>query len=146
MDLDGQTFSVKYSPGESDTNMFGGNSNWRGPIWMPMNYLIIESLERYHYFYGDTFKVEFPTGSGNRVNLQEAATEIAQRLIKLFTLNNEGIRPSMGSYQHFQKGESWESKILFYEYFNAETGEGLGASHQTGWTALILRLIKKYSV
>ena len=145
INIDGQVFSVKYSPGESETGMFGGNSNWRGPIWMPMNYLIIESLERYHYFYGNSLKVEFPTRSGNMINLKEAAKKIAHRLIKLFTQNNEGKRPSMGEYKHFKKDAIWEDKVLFYEYFHAETGEGLGASHQTGWTALILRLIKKYS-
>ena len=144
LNIDGENMSVSYSPGESETPMFGGNSNWRGPIWFPMNYLLIESLERYHYFYKDSLKVEFPTGSGNLVNLQDAATLVAQRLIKLFIFNNKDMRPAMGNYESFKKGKKWENKVLFYEYFHAETGEGLGASHQTGWTALILRLIKKY--
>ena len=144
LNIDGQEMSVKYSPGESETGMFGGNSNWRGPIWIPMNYLIIEALERYHYFYKDELKVEFPTGSGNYVNLKDAAALIAKRIISLFEFNNEGKRPCMGDYSEYKKGNVWEKHLLFYEYFHAETGEGLGASHQTGWTALVARLIKKY--
>ena len=142
--IDGREMSVKYSPGESETGMFGGNSNWRGPIWIPMNYLIIEALERYHYFYKDELKVEFPARSGNFVNLQEAAALLAQRIISLFEFNNEGRRPCMGSSEQFKAGNVWEKHLLFYEYFHGDTGEGLGASHQTGWTALVARLIKKY--
>ena len=142
--IDGQEMTVKYSPGESETGMFGGNSNWRGPIWIPMNYLIIEALERYHYFYKDEFKVEFPSGSGNKINLKEAAALIAKRIIALFEFNNEGKRPCMGEHDKFKKGQDWEKHLLFYEYFHGETGEGLGASHQTGWTALVARLVKKY--
>ena len=144
LNINGEDMSVSYSPGESETGMFGGNSNWRGPIWMPMNYLIVEALERYHYFYKDDLKVEFPTGSGNWVNLQEAAKLVAKRLISLFEFDKSGKRPCMGEYPKYRKGGEWENHILYYEYFHAETGEGLGASHQTGWTALIARLIKKY--
>ena len=144
LNIGGEHMSVKYSPGESETGMFGGNSNWRGPIWMPMNYLIVEALERYHYFYRDDLKVEFPTNSGNYVNLQEAAALLAKRLISLFEFGKDGKRPCMGECPKYMKGGEWENHLLFYEYFHAETGEGLGASHQTGWTALIARLIKKY--
>ena len=144
LNIGGEHMSVKYSPGESETGMFGGNSNWRGPIWMPMNYLIVEALERYHYFYRDDLKVEFPTNSGNYVNLQEAAALLAKRLISLFEFGKNGKRPCMGECPKYMKGGEWENHLLFYEYFHAETGEGLGASHQTGWTALIARLIKKY--
>ena len=143
VELNGQTHSVAYNPGDSDSPMFGGNSNWRGPIWFPMNYLIIEALERYHKFYGDDFQVEFPTGSGKKVNLDEAAGLISQRLIRLFRRDPEtGRRPSHGDSQ-FHETESEKDLILFYEYFHAETGEGLGASHQTGWTSLVNRLIRK---
>jgi len=144
LEIGGQKMSVKYTPGESETGMFGGNSNWRGPIWIPMNYLIIEALERYHYFYKDDLKVEFPSRSGNFVNLKEAASLLAQRIISLFEFNNEGKRPCMGDYDKYKKGQVWDKHLLFYEYFHGETGEGLGASHQTGWTALVAKLIKKY--
>ena len=144
MFIDGEEHRVDYTPGESASGMFGGNSNWRGPIWLPLNYLIVESLERYHYFYGDTLKVEFPRGSGNWINLQEAAANIARRLIKIFEFNTAGQRPCMGKEEKYRRGGPWEKFILFHEFFHAETGEGLGASHQTGWTALIARLIQKY--
>lgn len=123
LDLDGEKMSVKYTPGESDTRMFGGNSNWRGPVWFPINYLILEALQRYHHFYGETFTVECPTGSGNWVTLDKAAQEIERRLIKLCPPDEEG-------------------RVLFYEYFHGDTGRGLGASHQTGWTALVARCIE----
>ena len=143
VDIEGGIHTVEYTPGESDSPMFGGNSNWRGPIWFPMNYLLIEALERYHHFYGDEFQVEFPTGSGDFIHLKEAARRISERLVSLFDHHPEGSRPSHGDSPLHAKGEVGENLIHFYEYFHAETGEGLGASHQTGWTSLVSRLIHK---
>ena len=137
----GNSWKVSYVPGESDSGMFGGNSNWRGPIWFPLNYLIIEALERYHYFYGDDLKVECPTGSGNQMNLQEVARYIAQRLAGLFKTDGAGHRPAHGGVPQYATDPHWKDLILFYEYFHGETGKGLGASHQTGWTALVTRLL-----
>jgi hypothetical protein len=134
---DKQTFTVKYTPGESDNNMFGGNSNWRGPVWVPMNWLVIESLRRYHTFYGDDFKVECPTGSGKYMTLAEVADELSRRVLRIFERNEEGIRPVFGNSEKMQSDEHFKDYLLFYEYFHGESGRGLGASHQTGWTALI---------
>ena len=138
--------SVKYTPGESDSPMFGGNSNWRGPIWFPVNYLLIEALERYHEFYGDDFRIEFPTGSGQMVNLKQAADDISRRLVALFKKTpgeNGARRPAHGD-SGLHAGDRAELDLIhFYEYFHPETGEGFGASHQTGWTALVSRLIDK---
>ncbi|MEM9281423.1 MAG: glucosidase [Verrucomicrobiota bacterium] len=136
--------SITYTPGESDSPMFGGNSNWRGPIWFPTNYLLIEALERYHHFYGDDFKVEFPTGSGDFVTLQEAAVRIGQRLISIFSTDEKtGKRPANGRSRIHHSDRPEADLIHFYEYFHADTGEGLGASHQTGWTSLVSRLAFK---
>ncbi|EGD76636.1 hypothetical protein PTSG_07748 [Salpingoeca rosetta] len=135
--------SVEYTPAESTTSMFGGNSNWRGPIWFPVNYLIIEALDRYHYFHGDNLKVEVPTGSGNLMNLREAANEIARRLAHLFERTSGGKRPCNGPSPVY--GEKDKDLMLFYEYFHPETGRGVGASHQTGWTALIARCLSRLS-
>ena len=134
---------MKYTPGESETDMFGGNSNWRGPIWFPTNYLLIEALERYHFYYGESFKVEYPKGSGNELNLREVARDLCGRLVGLFTENEDGSRPCFGNVEEYADKKEWQDLILYYEYFNAETGEGLGASHQTGWTSLITHLIHK---
>lgn len=139
----GKTNSVSYVPGESDTGMFGGNSNWRGPIWFPTNFLIIEALERYHYFYGEGFTVEFPTGSGRQASLRDIAINLCDRLISLFLPDEDGKRPCFGESQFYQKSESWQDLLLFHEFFHGETGEGLGASHQTGWTALVVRLVRE---
>lgn len=142
--LEDGTHSIAYSPGESNSPMFGGNSNWRGPIWFPTNYLLIEALERYHHFYGDSFTIEFPTGSGNMITLGEAAKQLSRRLVSLFLVNSEtGKRPSEGDSRLHAHTPHSESILQFYEYFHAETGKGLGASHQTGWTALVSRLIHK---
>ncbi|HNU42841.1 MAG TPA: glucosidase, partial [Cyclobacteriaceae bacterium] len=130
----GSQFSVCYQPGESDSYLFGGNSNWRGPVWFPVNYLIIESLQRFHHYYGDDFKVEHPTGSGNMLTLREIASELSQRLIGMFKTNAEGKRPIYGDTDLFQSDPEFKNHLLFYEYFDGDTGRGLGASHQTGWT------------
>ncbi len=144
--LNHQQFSVSYIPGESDSGMFGGNSNWRGPIWFPVNYLILEALDQYHDFYGDTFKVECPVGSGTMLTLKEVADEIARRLTRLF-VSEDGKRPINELRPFFDEDEHWNEFVMFYEYFHGDTGRGLGASHQTGWTALVIncfdRLQKK---
>ena len=137
----GQRHEVPYTPGESTTGMFGGNSNWRGPIWFPINYLLIEALERYHYFYGDSLTVTGPDGS--KLNLQEGAAAVCDRLIALFQPDAEGNRPCFGKDERYRDDPHWKDLHLFYEYFHAETGKGLGASHQTGWTGLIVRLIRE---
>ena len=140
--LSGTQFSVNYQPGESETGLFGGNSNWRGPIWMPVNFLIIESLQRFHYYYGDDFKVEFPTGSGNLLNLNQISQELTKRLIRLFLKDKNGNRPVSGNNEKMQNDINFNSYILFHEYFNGDNGKGLGASHQTGWSGLIAKLIQ----
>ena len=143
LSLDGHSFSVGYTPGESDTGLFGGNSNWRGPIWFPVNYLIIEALETYFDFYGDTFKVECPVGSGNEMNLQQVACELSARLSRLFLPNQSGDRPINDRDPRFRADSNWKDLVLFYEYFNGDTGRGLGASHQTGWTALVINCLQR---
>jgi hypothetical protein len=137
----GQEYRVRYVPGESDSGLFGGNSNWRGPVWFPANYLLIEALERYHHFYGDSFMVELPTGSGRRVNLKVAARELAQRLVRLFLPGDDGRRACHGKRPAGPVDDRLQDMVLFHEYFHGDTGQGLGASHQTGWTALVARLI-----
>jgi hypothetical protein len=139
----GNRNEVRYTPGESNTDMFGGNSNWRGPIWFPTNFLIIEALERYHYFFGDSFTVEYPTGSGNKKTLIEVAVDLCDRLIALFVPNEKGYRPCFGDAPRYSDVPHWQNLLLFHEYFHAETGEGLGASHQTGWTSLVVRLVRE---
>ncbi len=141
IELGGQLDTVDYEPGESTTNLFGGNSNWRGPIWFPTNYLIIESLRRFHRFLGDGFTVECPTGSDTRLTLEGAANEISRRLISIFLDGPDGRRPVFGSYEKFQTDPAWHALIPFHEYFHGDTGQGLGASHQTGWTGLVADLI-----
>ncbi|HWH69682.1 MAG TPA: hypothetical protein VNT26_09875, partial [Candidatus Sulfotelmatobacter sp.] len=140
--VNGQEYRVDYEPGESATGLFGGNSNWRGPIWFPLNYLIIEALERYHYFYGDSLQVECPTGSGRQLTLQQVADELSARLVRLFLPDAAGQRPCFGPDPRYAADPHWRDLLLFHEYFHSETGRGLGASHQTGWTALIIRLLE----
>lgn len=140
----GRTYSVSYLPGESDSSMFGGNSNWRGPIWFPINYLIIESLQKFHEYYGDMQKFEYPTGSGKMFTLKEIAQMLTDRLIKIFVQNEHGERVVFGEYEKMKKDPYFKDNILFYEYFNGDTGKGLGAAHQTGWTGLIASLIEGY--
>jgi len=138
----GSEFLVHYRAGESDSYMFGGNSNWRGPVWFPVNFLIIESLERFHHYYGEDFKVEHPTGSGNLLTLREIAHELSKRMITLFTKNAEGNRPIYGDDKILQKNPHFKNNLLFHEYFDGDTGRGLGANHQTGWTGLVAKLIQ----
>ncbi len=140
---DGYTESVSYVPGESDSYMFGGNSNWRGPIWFPINYLLIESLKTYHEFYGEQFQIECPTGSGNLCTLLEVAQEIQRRLTRLFLPDAEGRRPCHGQETNYAESENWRELVLFYEYFHGDDGRGLGASHQTGWTALVATILRQ---
>ena len=144
LELDGEDARVNYEPGESQTAIFGGNSNWRGPVWMPVNYLLIEALERYHHFYGDSFTMEFPTGSGRRLTLKAIARELARRLTTLFLPDGQGRRPALGTEPRFVNDPHWKDLLWFHEYFNGDTGQGLGASHQTGWTALVTRLIEEF--
>jgi hypothetical protein len=138
----GEEYRVAYAPGEGSTRMFGGNSNWRGPVWFPGNYLLLEALERYHHFYGDDLRVECPTGSGRRLNLREVSEEISSRLTRLFLPDADGRRPCHGDDLRFRSDPAWRDLVLFHEYFDGDTGRGLGASHQTGWTALVLRLLQ----
>ncbi|MFT7643468.1 MAG: hypothetical protein ACI9G1_005233 [Pirellulaceae bacterium] len=138
----GSEHIVQYVPGESDSPMFGGNSNWRGPVWFPLNYLLIQALRRYHAFYGESFKIECPTGSGNLMTLGAVADEIRSRLVKLFLPDESGRRPCHGDEQRYQDDDNWKEHVLFYEYFHGDSGKGLGASHQTGWTALVSELLR----
>ena len=139
--VEGQEYRVNYLPAESDTGMFGGNSNWRGPIWMPVNALLIRALLSFYLYYGDNFKIECPTGSGKMMNLFEVARDIANRLTRIFLRDQSGRRPVYGGTEKFQTDPYWRDNILFYEYFHGDNGAGLGASHQTGWTGLVARLI-----
>ncbi|MDE2313714.1 MAG: glucosidase, partial [Elusimicrobia bacterium] len=140
-DFFGEARAVRYAPGESDSRLFGGNSNWRGPVWFPINYLLVSSLKRYHHFYGDSFLIEFPTGSGRQVTLGQAADELARRLTRLFVPDAQGRRPFYGPGSSLAADPGWKDETLFHEYFHGETGRGLGASHQTGWTALVAPLL-----
>ncbi len=142
--VNGEEFRVAYLPAESDSGMFGGNSNWRGPIWMPVNLLIIRALLSYYLYYGDGFKIECPTGSGRMMNLFEVGKEIADRLTKIFLRDEQGLRPVYGGTEKFQNDPHWRDHILFYEFFHGDNGAGLGASHQTGWTGLVAKLIQLF--
>jgi len=139
----GKKYYVEYAPGESNVHLFGGNSNWRGPVWFPVTYLLIESLQKFHYYLGDEFKVEVPSGSGNRMNLWEIAQLISKRLIKIFQKNAEGVRPVYRELPKFREDPEWSKYILFFEYFHGESGRGVGAQHQTGWTGLVAKLIQQ---
>jgi len=141
----GQEFRVSYVPAESDTGMFGGNSNWRGPIWMPVNVLIIRALLQYYTYYGNEFTVECPTGSGRQMNLYQVAEELTRRLANIFLRDKNGRRPVYGGTQKFQEDPHWRDLILFYEYFHGDNGAGLGASHQTGWTGGIARAMHVFA-
>jgi hypothetical protein len=134
---------VEYVPGESRTALFGGNSNWRGPVWFPVNYLLVEALERYHHFYGNSLRVECPTGSGRMMNLLEVARDLSGRLTRPFLRASDGSRPLHGNERRYAADPLWRDLLLYYEYFHGDSGRGVGASHQTGWTALIARFIEK---
>jgi hypothetical protein len=142
--VDGREYRVDYLPAESDTGMFGGNSNWRGPVWMPINILIIRALQQFYLYHGDHFMIECPTGSGKLMNLFEVSKEIADRLTSIFTRDGQGRRPVYGGSEKFQTDPYWRDNILFYEYFHGDNGAGLGASHQTGWTGVIAKIIQLY--
>jgi hypothetical protein len=142
--LDGQDFEVKYLPAESDTAMFGGNSNWRGPVWFPINLLIVRALLQYYLYYGDGFTIECPTGSGVHMTLYQVAQELADRLISTFVPDDQGHRPVYGMTEKFQQDPYWRDHLLFYEYFHGDNGAGIGASHQTGWTGTVARLIQLF--
>jgi hypothetical protein len=139
----GDEHRVDYEPAESSTGLFGGNSNWRGPIWMPVNYLLIESLQKFHHYYGDDFKIECPTDSGNLMNLWEVSQELSRRLSHIFLRNSDGTRPVYGEMKKFQTDEHWRDYVLFYEYFHGDNGSGVGANHQTGWTGLVAKLLQQ---
>jgi hypothetical protein len=141
--LDGTEHRVSYEPGESTTGLFGGNSNWRGPVWFPVNYLLVEALQKFDHFYGDGLKVECPTGSGRLMTLAEVARELSQRLTRIFLRDAAGRRPVYGDAERFRSDPHWRDLLLFYEYFHGDTGHGLGASHQTGWTGLVAKLLQQ---
>jgi hypothetical protein len=143
LDLNGATYEVRYEPAESSTGLFGGNSNWRGPIWFPINFLIIEALQKFHHYYGDDFLVEAPTGSGTRLTLWQIASNIAQRLESIFVRDADGRRAVFGEVDLFQQDPRWRDYIPFHEYFHGDNGRGVGASHQTGWTGLVAKLLEQ---
>jgi hypothetical protein len=145
LNVQGQTYSVGYLPAESDSGMFGGNSNWRGPIWMPVNGLIVRALLHYYSYYGDRFTVECPTGSGRQMTLYEIANELSRRLSSIFLKNTDGRRPVYGGSRLFQEDPHWRDLVLFYEYFHGDNGAGLGASHQTGWTGIVARMMHLFA-
>ena len=141
--VNGTEHRVDYEPAESSTGLFGGNSNWRGPIWFPINYLLVESLQKFHHFYGDNLKVECPTGSRSPANLWDVAAELSRRLTRIFLRDQQGRRPVYGGTEKFQTDPAWRDLLLFYEYFHGDNGAGIGASHQTGWTALVAKLLQQ---
>jgi len=143
LNVNGSEHRVDYEPAESQTGLFGGNSNWRGPIWFPVNYLIIDSLQRFHYYFGDDFKVECPTGSGQMLTLWQVAEEISRRLSRIFLKDTNNRRPVFGGAEKFQTDPNWQDLIPFHEYFNGDNGAGIGASHQTGWTGLVAKLLQQ---
>jgi hypothetical protein len=141
--VDGREHRVAYEPAESSSGLFGGNSNWRGPIWFPMNFLVIEALQRFEHFYRGELKVELPTGSGRVMTLGEAAAELSRRLIRIFLRDPHGRRPVHGGVERFAADPHWRDLVLFYEYFHGDNGAGVGASHQTGWTGLVAKLLQQ---
>ncbi len=142
----GMPHRVDYEPAESSTGLFGGNSNWRGPIWFPVNFLLIESLQKFNHFLGKNFQVEFPTGSGQMKDLWEVSAELSRRLTRIFLPGQNGRRPVFGDAEKFQSDPHWRDYVSFHEYFHGDTGAGVGASHQTGWTGLVAKLIEQSGV
>jgi hypothetical protein len=143
LQADGREYRVEYVPGDSTSGLFGGNSNWRGPIWFPLNYLLVESLQRYDHFHGADFRVECPTGSGHWLTLGDVALELARRLASIFLPGEDGQRPCHGGDPRYAQDPHWKELVLFYEYFHGDSGRGVGASHQTGWTALVARCLEE---
>jgi hypothetical protein len=141
--VNGAEYGVSYEPGESSTGLFGGNSNWRGPIWFPVNFLLVESLQKFHHYLGDDFKVECPTGSGNLMTLWDVAAEISRRMTRIFMQDSGGGRPVHADNALYREDPNWQDLVLFYEYFHGDTGAGVGASHQTGWTGLVAKLLQQ---
>jgi hypothetical protein len=141
--MGGQTYSIDYEPAESSSALFGGNSNWRGPVWFPINFLLIEALQKYHHYFGAGVRFEIPTGSGDTGSLWDGANEVAHRLIDIFRRDADGRRPVHGGNQRFQSDPAWRDFPLFYEYFHGDNGAGIGASHQTGWTGLVAKLLQQ---
>jgi len=146
MPVNGHAHQVSYEPAESSTSLFGGNSNWRGPVWFPVNFLLIESLQKFHHYLGDSFTVEFPTGSGTQLTLWEVSVELSRRLTQIFLLREDGTRPVHGVNRAYRDDPHWRDLVLFYEYFHGDDGSGVGASHQTGWTGLIAKLLQQSGV
>jgi len=143
LDVEGVRATIDYEPAESTTAMFGGNSNWRGPLWFPLNYLVVSVLERYYRFFGDELTIEYPTGSGHRVPLDVIAADLQDRLISIFTVGPDGRRPCFGGTDRLQHDPAWKDNLVFNEYFHGDNGAGLGAAHQTGWTGLIADVIRR---
>jgi hypothetical protein len=144
VEIDGQTYSIQYDPGDSTSDMFGGNSNWRGPVWMPLNFLTIQAIQRFGEFYGDSVTVEYPVGSGKQLTLEQVAHQLSKRILSLFTRDEKGDRRCYEDYNWFYKQPGNEHLVLFYEYFHGDSGKGLGANHQTGWTALVAELMYEF--
>jgi hypothetical protein len=138
----GQTNTVSYQPGESESVLFGGNSNWRGPIWYPVNFLLVESLQKFHHYYGDDFKIECPARSGRMLTIKAVAEELSRRLTRIFLRGNDGRRPVFGDSAKLQNDPHFRDFVPFYEYFHGDSGRGLGAAHQTGWTGLVAKLLQ----
>jgi hypothetical protein len=146
LQVNGTEYRVHYEPGESSTGLFGGNSNWRGPIWFPINFLIVEALQKFHHYFGDDYKVECPTGSGRMLTLWQVSEELSRRLANIFLEDQHGRRAVFRETERFQRDPNWRDLIPFHEYFHGDTGAGVGASHQTGWTALVAKLLQQSGV